>query len=141
MLNSIDAMKQTEPKIIPADISVRKNCLILFSLYVLLLLWLEPIIDFFLTLAPWDGSRQSLLALNEQKAMITTKVFVVARSIPILIFLWLGYRVFQAQALPPKGMRLPITVLVIEGAKAKMLGATLMVIALLLLLRELTLLV
>jgi len=133
-------MNQPKPQFIPADKTLRKNCLILIALYILLLIWLEPIIDYILALTPWDGSHQGMIALNERKAYIVSNAFGIARSLPILIFFWLGYKINQAQRLPPKGMRLPLTVILIEGPKARMLGITLMVVAMLLLLREISLL-
>ena len=63
------------------------------------------------------------------------------RSLPILLFLWLGLQIMQAMRLPPKGMRLPITVLLIEGHKARMIGMVMAAVGLLLLFRELSLLV
>ncbi len=134
-------MNQSKPEFIPADKSLRKNCLILIALYILLLTWLEPIIDYILALAPWDGSQESIIALNERKVYIVTNAFGVARSLPIMVFFWLGFKINQAQRLPPQGMRLPLKVILIEGSKARMLGITLMVVAMLLLLREISMLV
>lgn len=59
----------------------------------------------------------------------------------MLLFLWLGWQIMGTMRLPPKGMRLPITVLLIEGPRARMIGMIMVAVALLLLFRELTMMV
>lgn len=128
-------------EIIPADKQLRKTWLILIALYLLILLWLEPIIDFFLMQLPLDRSHEAIVALNQKKAYVAGIAFGVMRSLPILTFFWFGLIVRQAGRLPPKGMRLPITVVLIEGPRARMIGMVMMAVGLLLLLREVAMLV
>lgn len=126
---------------VEGDKQVGKNWLILVFLYLLLLLWLEPLIDFLLTLNPPDKELAAITAFNQQKAYIATVVFGVARSLPILLFLWIAYRILLSERIPPKGMKLPFTVKLIKGQQAKMTGVSMIALSLLLLFRELYMLV
>lgn len=130
-----------KPEIILADKQLQKTWLILAALYVLFLLWLEPLIDFILMQMPLERSHEAIVALNQKKAYMSTIAFGVMRSLPILLFLWFGLQILQAMRLPPKRMRLPITVLLIEGPKARMIGMIIVAVGLLLLFRELSMLV
>jgi len=133
-------MHRRKPEIILADKQLQKNCLILAAVYVLFLLWLEPLIDFLLMQLPLDRSHEAIVALNQKKAYVSAIAFGVMRSLPILLFLWLGWQIMGTMRLPPKNMKLPITVLLIEGPKARMIGMAMVAVALLLLFRELSLL-
>ena len=133
--------KQKKPEIILADKPLQKTCLILAALYVLFLLWLEPLIDFFLMQMPLEHTDEGIETLNQKKAYMSAVAFGVMRSLPILLFLWLGLQIMQAMRLPPKRMRLPLTVLLIEGPKARMIGMVMVAVGFLLLFRELSLLV
>ena len=130
-----------KPEIILADKQLQKTCLILAALYVLFLLWLEPLIDFFLMQLPLDRSHEAIMALNQKKAYVSAIAFGVMRSLPILLFLWFGLQILKAMRLPPKGMRLPITVVLIEGPRARMIGMIIVAVGLLLLFRELSMMV
>lgn len=126
---------------VEGDKRVGKTWLILIFLYLLLLLWLEPLIDFLLTLNPPDKELGAIKAFNQHKAYIATVVFGIARSLPILLFLWIAYRILLSERIPPKGMKLPITVKLIKGQQAKMAGMSMIALSLLLLFRELYMLV
>jgi len=89
---------------------------------------------------PLDRSHEAIVALNQKKAYVSSIAFGVMRSLPILLFVWLGLQIMGTMRLPPKGMRLPIAVLLIEGPKARMIGMAMMAVGLLLLLRELSML-
>lgn len=128
-------------QVIPADKQVRKNWLILIALYLLILLWLEPVIDFFLMQLPLEPTHEAIQALNQKKAYVSTIAFGVMRSLPILTFVWFGLVIVQAQRLPPKGVRLPITVVLLEGPRARMIGMIMVAVGLLLLMREISLMV
>ena len=134
-------MRNKKPEIILADKQLQKNCLILAALYILLLLWLEPLIDFFLMQLPLERSHEAIVALNQKKAYVSAIAFGVMRSLPILLFLWLGLQIMGTMRLPPKRLKLPITVLLIEGPKARMIGMVMVALGLLLLFRELAMLV
>ena len=130
-----------EEEFVKGDSRIGKNWLIVIFLYLLLLLWLEPLIDFLLTLNPPDKELGAIKAFNEQKAYIATIVFGVARSLPILLFLWIAYRILLSERIPPRGMKLPFTVKLIKGQQAKMAGMSMIALSLLLLFRELYILV
>ncbi len=133
--------KQDKDEFVHGDPRVLRSWLILVGLYLLILLWLEPVIDFMLMQLPYDHSPESLNALNQKKAYVAAIAFGVLRSLPILMFLWLGMLVVQGQRLPPKGLKMPVSAKVIKGPKARMIGMGMTAIASVLLLRELTLLV
>ena len=126
---------------VPGDRQVGKNWLIVFFLYILLLLWLEPLIDFLLSMNPPDKELGAIKAFNEQKAYIATVVFGVARSLPILLFLWVAYRILLSARIPPKGMKVPFTVKLIKGQNARMAGMSMIALSLLLLFREIYIMV
>ncbi|TPW10447.1 MAG: hypothetical protein FD130_2217 [Halothiobacillaceae bacterium] len=130
-----------KPEIIPGDRRLRKSWLIVAALYLLLLLWLEPLIDYLLLLTPLDRSADALNTLNQRKIYTTAIAFSVARSLPVLLFLWFGSQVLSAQRLPPRGMRLPFSVPVLEGVKARMVGMLIVVMSLIVLFREVILMV
>ncbi len=134
-------MKKQKEEIIYADKSVQKSWAILIAIYVLFLLWLEPIIDFLLMQLPMNGSHEAIVALNQKKVYVSAIAFGVARSLPILMFLWIGFQVVQTQRMPPRGLRLPFTVRVIEGPKARMMGMIMIAVSFILLFRELTMLI
>ncbi len=134
-------MNKRKEEIIPADKSVQKTWLIFVCLYVLFLLWLEPLIDFMLMQLPMNGSYEAIVALNQKKVYVSAIAFGVARSLPILMFLWIGFQILQTQRLPPRGLRLPFTVRVIDGPKARMMGMVMVAVSFILLFRELTLLI
>lgn len=134
-------MKQQKPEIIPGDKQIAKSWLIVVAFYLLLLVWLEPLIDFILMQMPLTPTVEGIAALNKQKLYMSGVAFGVARSLPIMLFLWLGWQIVRAQRLPPKGMRLPVTVLLLEGRKAAMIGMVMVAVALMLLLREFSMLV
>ena len=85
----------------------------------------------------FEPSHQAIEALNQQKNWIATLAFSLVRSLPLLLFLWLGWQITQSLRIPPKGVRLPISVRVIKGAKARLIGMVMMAVAMLSLLREL----
>lgn len=126
---------------VEGDPQVGKTWLIVFFLYILLLLWLEPLIDFLLSLNPPDKELDAIRAFNEQKTYIATISFGIARSLPILLFLWVAYRILLSARIPPKGMKVPFTVKVIKGQNARMAGMSMIALSLLLLLREMYLMV
>ena len=134
-------MKRLKPEIIPGDRQIAKSWLIVMALYLLFLVWLEPLIDFILMQMPLSPTAEGIAALNNQKRYMSSVVFGVARSLPIMLFLWLGWQIVQAQRLPPRGIRLPVAVLLVEGRKAVMIGMVIVVVAIMLLSRELVMLV
>lgn len=130
-------MRRKKEEIVPANPALRKNLLIIASIYILFLVWLEPLIDFLLLQMPMAQSHEGIMALNQKKAYAATIAFGVMRSLPIMFFVWFALMVVHAQRLPPKGMRMPIAIRVLEGPKAKVMGMMAVVMGLLLLFREL----
>jgi hypothetical protein len=133
-------MRRDKDEIIPADRGAQKSWLLFVLLYVLFLFWLEPLIDFMLSAMPPDKAHDAIDAFNQRKVYVATIAFGVARALPILFFLWLGSVIMQTQSLPPKGLKLPITVRLIKGPKARMAGMLMVSLSLLLVLREITML-
>lgn len=131
-------MKQDE--VYEGDKHARKNLFIILALYFLLLLWLEPLIDYFLANTIVGINPASMEALNKTKIFIANIAFGTLRSLPMCVFLWFGYRTTVSARMPPPGMKFPFTVRVIKDKQARMFGMLLMVVAGLLLSRELVLL-
>lgn len=77
---------------------------------------------------------------NQRKVYISTIAFGIARSFPILFFMWFGYQSMISGQLPPKNMKMPFTVRLIKGKNAATLGMFMIAISLLLLFREFSLL-
>ncbi len=134
-------MKRKKEEVIPGDKTQTKIWLIFVALYLAFLLWLEPLIDFLLMTFPVDRSHDAIEILGQQKRYVVTIAFGIARSLPILIFIWLGLKITQELRLPPKGLRLPFAIRLIEGARAKTIGISMVAIGLLMLLREVSMLV
>jgi len=130
-------MKKEPDEFVQADKSTGKSWLILFFVYVLLLIWLEPLIDYLLALNPPDKELAAIQAFNSRKVYIATLAFGIARSLPILLFLWLAYRILLSGRIPPKNFKVPFTVKVIKGEQAKMAGISMIALGLILLFREL----
>lgn len=134
-------MKKNKEEFIEGDKRVQKTWLIGIGIYVIFLIWLEPVIDMILSLTPLETSASALEAFNQKKHYIATIAFSMARSLPILLFLWLGIQSLLQQRIPPRGLKLPFTVKLIKGPQARM-GAMLMIaVSLLLLFREVTMMV
>lgn len=134
-------MKKDKDEYVQGDRETGRNWLILFFLYLLVLIWLEPLIDTLLTLNPPDKELGAIQAFNEKKRYIATIAFGIARSLPILLFLWLAYLIMLGGRIPPKGMRIPFTVKVIKGQQARMAGMSMIALAMILLFRELFLMI
>jgi hypothetical protein len=130
-----------EDEVVYADKSAGKSWLILIFLYVLVLLWLEPLIDMLLSLDPPDKELGAIQAFNNRKTYIASIAFGIARSLPILLFLWIAFQILISERIPPKGLKIPFTVKIIKGDHAKMAGLSMIALALILLFRELFLIV
>jgi len=133
--------RRDDDEYLDGDRRTGKNWLIIFFLYVLCLLWLEPLIDFLLSLNPPDTELAAINAFNNHKIHIAKIAFGIARSLPIILFLWLAYRSIVTERIPPKGMKIPFTVKLIKGLQAKMVGVSMITLGMILLFRELYLMV
>jgi len=129
-------MKKTEPEIVQADLQLRQNLLIIIALYILFLVWLEPMIDLLLSAFYNSDDPLSIPELNQQKILIAAMAFTMARSLPMIFFFWFAYRVILSARMPPARMRFPFTVQVIKGKPARMFAMLIISICILLLYHE-----
>lgn len=98
--------KQAE--IVPANKSLKINFYILIASYILLLILLEPIIDYFLL---FDVNSSNLMLINElsqKKIILSNTAYGTLRMLPMLWLVWFGYRVLSSARLPPARMSLPL---------------------------------
>ena len=126
-------MRREKPEWVPADRRTRQNLLILIALYILLLVWLEPLIDFALSFDPVSADPFAMGELNRRKLIYVATALAAVRSVPIGLFFWLGYRIIASASIPPARMKFPITVQRIKGRQARLYGLLLMSICLFLL--------
>ena len=122
------------PEIVPGDKDIRWRVLLAVALYVLWLLWLEPLIDWLLTSTVVDPL--NVASLNQMKIHVAGMAYSMSRMLPILLFLWIGYRIVTSASLPPARMKFPFTVVRIEGRNARMFGLLCIGISLLVLAHE-----
>jgi len=130
-------MKQLKNKIIPGDVSRRFRWIMVAALYLLLIIWFEPMLDFLLGQMAFELSAEGVAALNEKKLILAAWGFGLLRSLPLLLFLWLGWQVMRSKQLPPPGLSFPFSIYLISGKTAQYIGMGMIAVALLLLLREL----
>ncbi|MDH5179454.1 MAG: hypothetical protein OEZ39_02140 [Gammaproteobacteria bacterium] len=128
--------KPERPELIPGDKAVRQHLLIMLALYILLLIQLEPIIDWLLLLPFLNPDPLDLVSLNQRKLEAAAVTYALARVIPVSLFFWLGYRIVTSARLPPARMKFPFTVPLIKGKQAKMFGLLLITISLILIYLE-----
>lgn len=118
--------RKEPPEIVPGDKRTRQNLLIVVAIYILLLVWLEPLIDFLLSFDTLAADPLSIAGLDRKKILYASVTFAAARSVPIGLFFWLGYRIVASASLPPARMKFPITVQKIKGRQARVFGIVLM---------------
>lgn len=110
------------PEIIPANQSIKLNFYIFVAAYILLLLLLEPVIDYFLLFDVKDSNLMLINEANQMKMAITPIAYGMLRMFPLLLVAWFGYRILSSAQLPPARMRLPFAVPLQRGRNAKVLG-------------------
>ena len=133
-------MKPQKPEIIPADPPSRFRWLMIIALYLLIIIWFEPLLDKTLYLLFFSPTPEGVMALAEQKQLFAGWGYALLRSLPLLWFLWLGWQITHSRMLPPRYLRLPFPVVLIKGPKAQLVGMGIVALSLLSLLRELSLL-
>lgn len=116
--------KPEPPEIIEGDQHLRKNLLLICGAYILLLIWLEPMIDYLLTTL--HPNPMEMANLNREKLLLSSVAYAIVRMVPVGLIFWFGYRVVLTLKLPPARMRFPFTVPCIKGKQAKMFGILLM---------------
>ncbi len=130
-----------KPEYIPSKKSVQQSWFICIGLYVVFLIWIEPVIDWLLTLSLISPDQAQFDVLNQKKAYVASIAFSVARSFPLLLFLWFGWQVYISRSLPPKKIKMPFAVFRIESSKVRMYGMLIILVSLVLLFREIQILV
>lgn len=123
-------------EIIQGEKSLRLNLYIIIASYLLLIILVEPAIDFFL-LSFFDAKSVGYIEqLNKLKLVVSTIIYTVIGIIPAIFATWFGYRIVASSKLPPVLLsgktRFPFTVVVIKGKIAKMFGVLTLVISLVL---------
>lgn len=131
------AMQEQKPEIEPGDKSLRLNLALMIAVYFLIAVLLQPLIDFLLVPNPEAANPYQVMELADEKRLITGYVYSLWRMLPILFFLWYGWRIIASLRLPPAGTRSPFSVRIVKGKQARMFGMLLILVALLLLYREL----
>ncbi|MDZ7660784.1 hypothetical protein [Thiohalophilus sp.] len=130
-------MQEPEPEFEYGDKPLRLNLALIIAVYFLIAIGLQPLIDFLLVPDPEAADPYRVMALAEEKKKLTGYVYSLWRMLPILFFLWYGWRIIASLRVPPARTRSPFTVRVIKGKSARMFGMLLILVALLLLYREL----
>lgn len=123
-------------EIIEGDKSLRLNLYIIVASYLLIIILIEPVLDFFLFTFFEQGSILHLEKINKIKLVASTLLYSVAGFIPASYASWFGYRIVASAKLPPvlssNKTRFPFTVIVIKGRHAKMFGVLIIIVSLVL---------
>ena len=120
-------------EIVEGDKSLRLNFYISVATFLLLIISVEPIIDYIL-LSFFDKNTPALIEyINKIKLVVSTLIYTVIGLIPAFYASWFGYRVVASSKLPPVLLsgktRFPFTVVVIKGKHAKMFGVLIIVVS------------
>ena len=123
-------------EIIKGEKSLRLNLYLFVASYLLLIILIEPAIDFFL-LSFFDTKNIGYIEqINKVKLVVSTIIYTILGIIPAVFAMWFGYRTVASSKLPPvllsRKTRFPFTVVVIKGRTAKMFGVLIIVISLVL---------
>lgn len=123
-------------EIIKGDKSLRLNLYIIVASYLLIVILIEPAIDFLLLAFFEQKSPASIDQINQIKLIVSTLIYVLLGLIPASFASWFGYRVVASSKLPPVLLSgktySPFTVVVIKGRPAKMFGVLIIIISLVL---------
>ncbi len=113
-------------EIIEGEKSLRLNLYIIVASYLLLIILIEPAIDFFLYSVFKEKTTILIEEINRLKLVISTIIYTIIGLIPAFYASWFGYRVVASAKLPPVlssgKTRFPFTSVVIRGKHAKMFG-------------------
>ena len=123
-------------EIVQGDKSLRLNLYIIIASYLLIVILIEPAINFLLLSLFEQKSPASIDQINQLKLVVSTLMYVVLGLIPALFGSWFGYRIVASSKLPPVLLsgksHFPFTVVVIKGKPAKMFGVLIIIISLVL---------
>lgn len=128
------------PEMVPGDKNVRLNFFIFLAVYILIIVLAESLIDLVLQLGVDIRDPQSIILMNQNKIVMTHLVITTMHILPMLMVVWLGYRILTSASLPPARMKLPFTVPLIKGKNARLIGILLMTLSLFLISQDLVLL-
>ena len=113
-------------EIIKGEKSLRLNLYLIVASYLLLIISVEPAIDFFLLSFFEEKNVGYIEQLNKIKLVVSTIIYSVIGVIPAIFAVWFGYRIVASSKLPPVLLsgktRFPFTVVVLKGRMAKMFG-------------------
>lgn len=123
-------------EIIHGDKSLRLNFYIIVASYLLLIILIEPAIDFFLLSFFEQKNPVHIEQINKLKLIVSTLIYAVVGLIPAFFASWFGYRIVASSKLPPVLLsgktRFPFTVVAIKGKPAKMFGVLIIIVSLVL---------
>jgi len=127
---------QKPVEVIQGDKSLRLTIYLILAFYILLLLLVEPVLNFFLQLDISPLQALSQETINKRKLHIATMIYTALAILPFIFFTWYGYRIMASAKIPPvlnSGIsRFPFTVVVIKGRFAKMFAILIITVSLML---------
>jgi hypothetical protein len=126
------------PEIVPGDKNSRLNLYIFTAIYLLLLISLESVIDYFLMFNINSANLDMVNELVQKKKVLTIISYGILRMVPMLLLIWFGYRIISSARLPPARMLLPFSVPKQEGRNAKVTGLVIISLALLFIAQNIT---
>lgn len=123
-------------EVIQGEKSLRLNLYNIITSYLLLLILIEPVIDFLLLSLFEQKNHFAVEQINKLKIIVSAIIYTVVGIIPAIFAAWFGYRVVASAKLPPVLLsgktRFPFTVVVIKGRTAKMFGVLIITVSLVL---------
>ncbi|MCW9030142.1 MAG: hypothetical protein OQK58_01515 [Gammaproteobacteria bacterium] len=126
-------------EIIEGDKSLRLNLYLIIASFLLLIISVEPVIDFVLLMIYGQSTPFLIEYINKIKLVASTIIYAVIGLIPAFYASWFGYRVLASSKLPPVLLsgktRFPFTVVVIKGKHAKMFGVLITIISVVLIIQ------
>ncbi|MCW8901511.1 MAG: hypothetical protein OQK75_12085 [Gammaproteobacteria bacterium] len=126
-------------EIIEGDKSLRLNLYLIIASFLLLIISVEPVIDFVLLMIYGQSTPFLIEYINKVKLIASTIIYTVIGLIPAFYASWFGFRVLASSKLPPVLLsgktRFPFTVVVIKGKHAKMFGVLIIIISVVLIIQ------
>jgi len=123
-------------EIIQGEKPLRLTLYISVASYLLLVISIEPAIDFILLSLFEQKDPYSIEHLNKLKLILSALLYSLLAFIPAIFATWFGYRIIASSKLPPVLLsgktRFPFTIVVIKGKPAKMFGVLIIVVSLVL---------
>lgn len=130
VLRASQLMQRQKPEIQQGDAQLRYYLLLFAGVYVLFLIWLNPLLDFLLRLDPELASPMALEELNQYKKTLGAVISGMVLGLPLMYAMYFGWRVYASARMPPARMRFPFTVPVIKSMQARMFGALIIFVSL-----------